>query len=50
MWNLWMMRNKMIFNNGVGHTESVVHGIKIPSWSWFVSSLKVKFGLLFVVQ
>lgn len=39
-WNLWKMRNDMLFNNGEEDASSLLFHIKLVSWLWLVVESK----------
>lgn len=41
VWNLWRVRNDRIFKNAVYRVEDTVEAVKVMSWRWFLSRLKV---------
>jgi len=41
VWNLWKVRNDRIFKNVVCGVEDTVEAVKVVSWRWFLSRLKV---------
>jgi hypothetical protein len=34
-WNVWNLRNKVIFNGDAPEPSTLLEAIKISSWTWF---------------
>ena len=40
VWNIWIWRNKVVFNGGQVNTESVFESIQLRSWHWIKAYAK----------
>jgi len=41
VWSIWWARNDRIFNNSLSNVEELVEAIKVLSWRWTLTRVKV---------
>jgi len=47
VWSIWRARNDRIFNYTIAEVEEIVEAVKVLSWRWTLSHLKVSACLFY---